>query len=44
MEKRREAAKAAIRANLSKLGEKDLDGLCESLERVNMIIAKLGSD
>ena len=41
MEERGKAARAAIRANLSKLGEKDLDQLCESLERVNMIIAKL---
>jgi DNA-binding MarR family transcriptional regulator len=44
MEERRKAARAAIRANLSELSEKELDELCESLERVNMIIAKLGSD
>jgi DNA-binding MarR family transcriptional regulator len=44
MEERKKAARAAIRANLSPLSEKDLDDLCESLERVNRIIAKLGSD
>jgi DNA-binding MarR family transcriptional regulator len=44
MEERGKAARAAIRANLSTLSADELDGLCESLERVNRIIAKLGSD
>jgi DNA-binding MarR family transcriptional regulator len=44
MEGRRKAARAAIRANLSKLSGKELDELCVSLEMVNRIIAKLGSD
>jgi DNA-binding MarR family transcriptional regulator len=44
MEGRRKAARAAIRANLSPLSDRELDGLCESLEKVNRTIAKLGSD
>jgi DNA-binding MarR family transcriptional regulator len=44
LERRKKAARAAIRANLSGLSEKDLDELCVSLEKVNRIIAKLGSD
>ena len=44
MEERRRIAKEAIRQNLADLSESDLDGLCESLENVNRIIAKLNRD
>ncbi|MCI0503721.1 MarR family transcriptional regulator [Candidatus Micrarchaeota archaeon] len=44
IEGRKKAARTAIRANLSGLDRDELDTLCESLERINRIIAKLDSD
>jgi DNA-binding MarR family transcriptional regulator len=41
---RRASARAAIRMNLSPLSEKELEELCGSLESINRIISRLGSD
>jgi DNA-binding MarR family transcriptional regulator len=43
-EARKKSARAAIRVNLSALSEKELEEMCESLECINRIISKLGSD
>ena len=41
IDERKKIAKEAIRANLEPLAEQDLNELCESLEKINRIIAKL---
>ncbi len=44
MEERKKTARQAIRANLAELSESELEELCDSLEKVNRIIAKANRD